>query len=99
MGDYALEKDWQLPVPAADTGKRILIVGAGPAGLSAAYQLRRLGHAVHVVESAEAAGGMMRYGIPKYRLPREVLDQEIARIAALGVEFEFGREVKDSMLK
>ena len=95
LGDYALEKDWQLPVPAADTGKRILIVGAGPAGLSAAYQLRRLGHAVHVVESAEAAGGMMRYGIPKYRLPREVLDQEIARIAALGVEFEFGREVKD----
>lgn len=95
LGDYALEKGWQLPVPAADTGKRILIVGAGPAGLSAAYQLRRLGHAVHVVESAEAAGGMMRYGIPKYRLPREVLDQEIARITALGVEFEFGREVKD----
>ena len=54
-----------------------------------------MGYAVHVVESAEAAGGMMRYGIPKYRLPREVLDAEIARIEALGVEFEFGREVSD----
>ena len=54
-----------------------------------------MGYAVHVVESAETAGGMMRYGIPKYRLPREVLDAEIARIEALGVEFEFGREVSD----
>lgn len=95
LGDHALEKGWKLPQPAAPTGKRVLVVGAGPAGLSAAYHLRRLGHAVHVVESAEAAGGMMRYGIPKYRLPREVLDREIARIADLGVELEFGREVTD----
>ncbi|MDO5530487.1 NAD(P)-binding protein [Sutterella sp.] len=95
LGDYALKNGWKLPAPGASTGKRVLVVGAGPAGLSAAYHLRRLGHAVHVVESAEAAGGMMRYGIPKYRLPRGVLDQEIARIAGMGVEFEFGREVKD----
>lgn len=95
LGDHALAKGWGLPQPAAPTGRRVLVVGAGPAGLSAAYQLRRMGHAVHVVDSADAAGGMMRYGIPKYRLPREVLDAEIRRIADLGVEFEFGREVRD----
>lgn len=95
LGDHALKLGWKLPQPAEEKGKRILVVGAGPAGLSAAYHLRRMGYAVHVVESAEAAGGMMRYGISKYRLPREVLDEEIARIEALGVEFEFGREVSD----
>lgn len=95
LGDHALKLGWKLPQPAEEKGKRILVVGAGPAGLSATYHLRRMGYAVHVVESAEAAGGMMRYGIPKYRLPREVLDEEIARIEALGVEFEFGREVSD----
>ena len=95
LGDHALRLGWKLPQPAEANGKRILVVGAGPAGLSAAYHLRRMGYAVHVVESAETAGGMMRYGIPKYRLPREVLDAEIARIEALGVEFEFGREVFD----
>ena len=95
LGDHALRLGWKLPQPAEANGKRILVVGAGPAGLSAAYHLRRMGYAVHVVESAETVGGMMRYGIPKYRLPREVLDAEIARIEALGVEFEFGREVSD----
>lgn len=95
LGDHALRLGWKLPQPAEANGKRVLVVGAGPAGLSAAYHLRRMGYAVHVVESAETAGGMMRYGIPKYRLPREVLDAEIARIEALGVEFEFGREVSD----
>ena len=95
LGDHALRLGWKLPQPAEANGKRILVVGAGPAGLSAAYHLRRMGYAVDVVESAETAGGMMRYGIPKYRLPREVLDAEIARIEALGVEFEFGREVSD----
>lgn len=95
LGDHALRLGWKLPQPAEANGKRILVVGGGPAGLSAAYHLRRMGYAVHVVESAETAGGMMRYGIPKYRLPREVLDAEIARIEALGVEFEFGREVSD----
>lgn len=95
LGDHALKLGWKLPQPKAENGRRILIVGAGPAGLSAAYHLRRMGYAVHVVESADAAGGMMRYGIPKYRLPREVLDEEVARIEALGVEFEFGREVTD----
>ena len=80
LGDNALAKGWDLPKPQEETGKRVLVVGAGPAGLSAAYHLRQAGHTVHVVEGAQAGGGMMRYGIPKYRLPREVLDAEIERI-------------------
>ena len=95
LGDHALHEGWQFPRPEKLSGKRVLVVGAGPAGLSAAYHLARLGHAVTVKDSADAAGGMMRYGIPKYRLPRNILDREIARIAALGVCFEFGAEVTD----
>lgn len=95
LGDNALAKGWDLPKPEKETGKRVLVVGAGPAGLSAAYHLRQAGHTVHVVEGAQAAGGMMRYGIPKYRLPREVLDAEIARIERTGVTIECGREVSD----
>ena len=75
-------------VTAAPTGRRVLVVGSGPAGLSAAYHLVRRGHAVTIRESAPAAGGMMRYGIPRYRLPREVLDAEIDRLLDLGVTLE-----------
>ena len=95
LGDHALEKDWRFEKAAQSTGKKILVVGAGPAGLSAAYHLARMGHFVHIVESAPAAGGMMRYGIPKYRLPREILQAEIDRILALGIELELNREVTD----
>ncbi len=95
LGDHALEKGWTLPKRETPTGKRVLVVGAGPAGLSAAYHLARLGHKVHVVDSSPAAGGMMRYGIPKYRLPRDILDKEVARILDMGVELELGREVTD----
>jgi 2-oxoacid:acceptor oxidoreductase delta subunit (pyruvate/2-ketoisovalerate family) len=95
LGDNALAKGWAFTASKRESGKKVLVVGAGPAGLSAAYHLRRMGHAVHVLEAAEQPGGMMRYGIPKYRLPREVLDQEIARIEAMGVVIECGREVTD----
>jgi len=71
----------------------VLIVGAGPSGLSAAYHLARAGHAVAVHEAGPVAGGMMRFGIPKYRLPREVLEAEIARILALGVELKLNAKV------
>ena len=95
LGDIAIEKGWSLPEAGPDTGKRVLVVGAGPAGLSATYHLRRLGPQVRLVDSAQQLGGMMRYGIPAYRLPREVLDAEIARIVAMGVELELGHVVHD----
>ncbi|SDM56864.1 NAD(P)-binding protein [Actinomyces ruminicola] len=93
LGDEALRQGWAPEPCAPDTGKHVLIVGAGPAGLSAAYQLRRRGHAVTVRDAAPKAGGMMRYGIPAYRLPRDVLDAEIARIEAMGVRFVLDSKV------
>jgi len=95
LGDEALKRGWQFHPPAKFTGRKVLVVGAGPSGLSAAYHLRRLGHAVKIIEAGPYAGGMMRFGIPKYRLPRDVLDGEIARIVALGVELELNRKVSD----
>ena len=95
LGDEALKRGWKFAPPAAPSGKRVLVVGAGPSGLSAAYHLRRLGHAVKIVEAGPLAGGMMRFGIPKYRLPRDVLDGEVARILDMGVELELNRKVTD----
>ncbi|MBM2616309.1 NAD(P)-binding protein [Actinoplanes sp. LDG1-06] len=95
LGDLALERGWRLDPPAPDTGKRVLVVGAGPSGLSAAYHLARRGHHVVIRDAEAEPGGMMRYGIPAYRLPREVLAAEIDRIAALGVEIETSRPVRD----
>jgi len=88
LGDEAIKSGWTVPVTAPDSGKHVLVVGAGPSGLSAAYQLRLLGHRVTVRDHAPLPGGMMRYGIPAYRLPRAVLDAEINRILAMGVTFE-----------
>ncbi|HEX6937093.1 MAG TPA: NAD(P)-binding protein [Actinomycetes bacterium] len=96
LGDLAIEKGWALPEPAAPTGRKVLVVGAGPSGLSAAYHLRRLGHDVTVRDEGEKPGGMMRFGIPRYRLPREVLDAEIQRIVDLGVRIESGTTVPDA---
>ena len=95
LGDEALKRGWKFAPPAAPSGKRVLVVGAGPSGLSAAYHLRRLGHAVKIVEAGPLARGMMRFGIPKYRLPRDVLDGEVARIVDMGVELELNRKVTD----
>jgi 2-oxoacid:acceptor oxidoreductase delta subunit (pyruvate/2-ketoisovalerate family) len=85
LGDEALRRGWQPPAPAPGTGRRVLVVGAGPSGLSAAYHLALLGHEVEVQDAGPRPGGMMRFGIPAYRLPRDVLDAEIERILALGV--------------
>ena len=95
IGDEALKHGWKFRSAAKSTGMRVLVVGAGPSGLSAAYQLARAGHAVTIREAGPLAGGMMRFGIPKYRLPREVLDAEIARIVALGVTIELNSKVDD----
>ncbi|MGD0706519.1 MAG: FAD-dependent oxidoreductase [Trebonia sp.] len=70
LGDQAIRQGWRLPVAAAPTGKRVLVVGAGPSGLAAAYHLTRIGHSVTIKDAGSQPGGMMRYGIPKYRLPR-----------------------------
>ncbi len=95
LGDKAIEEGWKVAVTAPPTGKRVLVIGAGPSGLSTAYHLRRQGHRVTVKEAGPMAGGMMRFGIPKYRLPREVLDAEIKRIEDMGVVFEFNSKVED----
>ena len=94
LGDEALKQGWTVDC-APSTGKRVLVIGAGPSGLSAAYHLRRMGHDVTVREAGPMAGGMMRFGIPKYRLPRDVLDGEIARITGLGVAMELNSKVED----
>jgi NADPH-dependent glutamate synthase beta subunit-like oxidoreductase len=93
LGDEAIRNGWQVDVGAERSGKRVLVVGAGPSGLSAAYHLVRLGHDVTVHDAGPLAGGMMRFGIPQYRLPRDVLDAEIDRIVGLGVRLELNTKV------
>ncbi|MGD0742689.1 MAG: NAD(P)-binding protein [Acidimicrobiales bacterium] len=95
LGDAAIAQGWRLPAPAAPSGRRVLVVGAGPSGLSVAYHLTRLGHEVEIREAAPRPGGMLRYGIPKYRLPREVIDAEVAKIGNLGVVIRCGLAVTD----
>jgi NADPH-dependent glutamate synthase beta subunit-like oxidoreductase len=93
LGDEAIKRGWTVPVSAPPSGRRVLVVGAGPSGLSAAYHLARLGHSVTIRDAGPRAGGMMRFGIPKYRLPREVLDAEIQRILDMGVTLELDSKV------
>ncbi len=97
LGDEALKRGWKFDPPAPPTGRKVLVVGAGPSGLSAAYHLARLGHKVVIHEAGPMAGGMMRFGIPAYRLPREVLDGEVKRILDLGVELKLNTKVDDVM--
>ena len=94
LGDRAIQEGWQV-MPGTATGKTVLIIGAGPSGLSAAFHLARFGHAVTIYDAGPKAGGMMRFGIPKYRLPRDILDAEIARIEAMGVTIRLNHKVED----
>jgi 2-oxoacid:acceptor oxidoreductase delta subunit (pyruvate/2-ketoisovalerate family) len=95
LGDQAIAQGWKFAPVAAPSGKKVLVVGAGPSGLSAAYHLARLGHAVTVQEAGPLPGGMMRFGIPQYRLPRQVLDAEVQRIVDMGVCIEYGVKVSN----
>ncbi len=95
LGDFALQECLTPAYEVAPSGKKVLVIGAGPSGLSAAYHLTRLGHNVTIREAGPMAGGMMRFGIPKYRLPRDILDGEIARILDMGVTLQLNSKVVD----
>ena len=94
LGDQAIINGWKVE-PGKPTGKKIMIVGAGMAGLACAYHLRLFGHEVTVFESSSKPGGMVRYGIPKYRMPNEKLNAEIHRIQDMGVNIELNTKVDD----
>ncbi|MFW6146811.1 MAG: NAD(P)-binding protein [Thermodesulfobacteriota bacterium] len=93
IGDYGISKGLTIEPPEDEQGKSIAVIGAGPAGLSAAYHLRIMGYTVTVFDSQEKPGGMMRYGIPPYRLPKEILDSEIDRLHHMGIGFSMGVRV------
>lgn len=95
LGDEALKNNWQFYPPKTLIGKKIMIVGAGPSGLSAAYHLRKLGHEVTIFEAGPVAGGMMNFGIPAYRMPRNILQAEIKRIENFGVKIVLNYKVQD----
>jgi len=91
LGDYALAHadDFYRP-PAAESGKRVAVVGAGPAGLTAAYFLRRAGHDVTVLDQMPEAGGMLTYSIPAYRMPKDVMTAQVRALEGMGIRFELG---------
>ena len=95
LGDKALQEGWVPRIKAEPSGKRVLVVGAGPSGLSAAHHLTMMGHEVEIHEAGPLAGGMMHFGIPAYRLPRDILDGEIERIEKMGVNIVLNHKVED----
>jgi NADPH-dependent glutamate synthase beta subunit-like oxidoreductase len=99
IGDMAIQQKWQVNFPIETSGKKVLVVGAGPSGLSAAYHLKRMGHAVEIYEAGNRAGGLMWTGIPDYRLPKEILDAEIERIIKMGVKIKWNHKVQDVVME
>ena len=95
LGDLAAQRGWAFRREQAVTGKRVLIIGAGPSGLSAAFHLTRLGHSVEIREAGPLPGGLMHFGIPAYRLPREALMTEVGRIEEFGVKIVLNHKVED----
>jgi NADPH-dependent glutamate synthase beta subunit-like oxidoreductase len=97
IGDYGLSHSINVELTRPEIEKRIAIVGAGPAGLTAAYHLRLRGYAVTVFDANELPGGLMRYGIPSYRLPKEILDREIGRLSNMDVDFNLGVKIGEDL--
>jgi NADPH-dependent glutamate synthase beta subunit-like oxidoreductase len=95
LGDLALREGWSVETKSARDGAKVLVIGAGPSGLAAAYHLALMGHRVTIREAGPVPGGMMRFGIPKYRLPRDVVDAEVQRIVDMGVTLELDSRVDD----
>lgn len=95
LGDLAMEKGWKPEFNAPAGGKKVLVIGGGPSGLSAAYHLTRLGHEVEIREAGPVAGGMIHFGIPAYRMPRKELQQEIKRVEDMGVKITCNHRVED----
>ena len=95
IGDEAINQQWQVRYTAKPTGKRILVIGAGPGGLSAAYHLTRMGHTVEIFDAGNNPGGLLSTGIPDYRLPKEILEAEIDRIVKMGVNIRMNYKVEN----
>jgi NADPH-dependent glutamate synthase beta subunit-like oxidoreductase len=93
LADSYPEISWRIPPLSQDTGLRVAIVGSGPAGLTAAYELRQKGHQVTVLESASEPGGLLRYGIPSFRLPKDEVKRTVVTLEEMGVSFHTGKEV------
>ena len=95
IGDEAIKENWPIQFSAKPTGKKVMVIGAGPGGLSAAYHLTRMGHTVEIFEAGETAGGLLSTGVPDYRLPKEILEAEINRIVKMGVQIHLNHKIED----